>query len=124
MFKPKCHKQGVLDASHDLATTSDPLWTLDKETVTKLAEDSRIVAPTGPASSVIMFHGNLAYASPANITPYPRKIVDLTLCTVSNHFTKFDRAEWIAHRTFDPIQPVVDNASAELAAQRPQSAAE
>ena len=45
-----------------------------------------------------MFHGNLVHASPPNITPYPRKIVYLTLCAVSNHITKFTRAEWIAHR--------------------------
>ena len=38
-----------------------------------------------------MFHGNLVHASPPNITPYPRKIVYLTLCAVSNHITKFTR---------------------------------
>src|SRR6202035_5326917 len=33
---PKSHKQGVLNAGHDPLTTSYPLWTLDKETVTRL----------------------------------------------------------------------------------------
>jgi len=116
MFIPRSHKQGVLEAGHDLATTSYPLWTLDNATVTELAEAGGIVAPTGPAGSVIMFHGNLVHASPPNITPYPRKIVYLTLCAVSNHITKFDRAEWIAHRDFRPIEPVADDALAELAA--------
>ncbi len=32
--------------------------------------------------------------------PYPRKIVYLTLCAVSNRITKFTRAKWIAHRDF------------------------
>jgi hypothetical protein len=50
------------------------------------------VAPTGKPGSVLMFHGNLVHASPPNITPYPRKIVYLTLCAVSNHITKFTRA--------------------------------
>ena len=62
------------------------------------------------ARLVLMFHGNLVHASPPNITPYPRKIVYLTLCAVSNHITKFTRAEWIAHRDFTPIVPVDDDA--------------
>ena len=91
-------------------TTSYPLWTLDKETVTRLAAEGGIVAPTGKPGSVLMFHGNLVHASPPNITPYPRKIVYLTLCAVSNHITKFTRPEWIAHRDFTPIVPVADDA--------------
>jgi ectoine hydroxylase len=55
-------------------------------------------------------HGNLVHASPPNITPYPRKIVYLTLCAVSNHITKFTRPEWIAHRDFTPLAPVADDA--------------
>ena len=69
-----------------------------------------IVAPTGKAGSVLMFHGNLVHGSSPNITPYPRKIVYLTLCAVSNHITKFTRPEWIAHRDFTPIVPVPDDA--------------
>jgi ectoine hydroxylase len=116
MLIPKSHKQGVLAAGHDKLTTSYPLWTLDKDTVTRLCDDAApqdgvgIVAPTGKPGSVIMFHGNLVHASAPNITPYPRKIVYLTLCAVSNHITKFNRPEWIAHRDFTPIVPVADDA--------------
>jgi ectoine hydroxylase len=110
MFIPKSHKHGTLAAGHDKQTTSYPLWTLDKETVTRLAKEGGIVAPTGKPGSVLMFHGNLVHASPPNITPYPRKIVYLTLCAVSNHITKFTRPEWIAHRDFTPIEPVEDDA--------------
>ena len=110
MLIPKSHSQGVLAAGHDKLTTSYPLWTLDKETVTQLAAEGGIVAPTGKPGSVLMFHGNLVHASPPNITPYPRKIVYLTLCAVSNHITKFTRPEWIAHRDFTPIVPVADDA--------------
>src|SRR6266705_2772397 len=110
MLVPKSHRQGVLAAGHDKLTTSYPLWTLDKETVTRLAAEGGIVAPTGKPGSVLMFHGNLVHASPPNITPYPRKIVYLTLCAVSNHITKLTRPEWIAHRDFTPIKPVDDDA--------------
>lgn len=117
MLIPKSHRQGVLEAGHDLETTSYPLWTLGKETVTELANSGGIVAPTGPAGSMLLFHGNLVHASPPNITPYPRTIVYLTLCACSNHITKFKREEWIAHRNFDPIKTVNDNALLELAQQ-------
>ena len=115
MFIPKSHRHGVLEAGHDVETTSYPLWTLDNETIAALADDGGIVAPTGRPGAVIMFHGNIVHASPPNITPYPRKIVYLTLCAVSNHITKFNREEWIAHRDFTPIEPVPDGALLEYA---------
>jgi ectoine hydroxylase len=115
MIIPKSHKHGVLDAGHDLETTSYPLWTLDKEDITRLAEEGGIIAPTGKPGAVLMFHGNLVHASPPNMTPYPRKIVYLTLCAVSNHITKFTREDWIAHRDFEPIEAVEDDALLEYA---------
>ncbi len=116
------HRQGTLPAGHDLATTSYPLWTLDRATVTRLAEAGGIVAPTGPAGSVLMFHCNLVHASPPNISPFGRTIVYLSLCHVDNHIRRFKRAEWIAHRDFTPIECLADDCLAELA--RTPSAAE
>ena len=40
MFIPKSHKCGTLAAGHDTSTTSYPLWTLDNETVTRLAREA------------------------------------------------------------------------------------
>src|SRR6476660_8293794 len=116
MLVPRSHRGGTLQAGHDLSTTSYPLWTLDQDTVTRLCREAEregepgIVAPTGKPGSVLMFHGNLVHASAPNITPYPRKIVYLTLCAVSNHITKCTRPEFIAHRDFTPIEPVADDA--------------
>ncbi len=115
MIIPKSHKHGVFEAGHDLKSTSYPLWTLDNEKITELAEEGGIIAPLGKPGAVLMFHGNLVHASPPNITPYPRKIVYLTLCAVSNHITKFTREDWIAHRDFTPIEAVADNALLEYA---------
>src|ERR1700709_625874 len=105
MLVPKSQTAGDLKASHDLATTSYPLWTLDEETVTRLVKEGGIVAPTGKAGGMLMFHGNLVHGSAGNITPYPRKIVYLTLNAVSNYIRTPTRAEWIAHRDFSPIVP-------------------
>jgi ectoine hydroxylase len=110
MLVPKSHKHGVLAAGHDRQTTSYPLWTLDQDTVSRLVDEGGIFAPTGKPGAVLMFHGNLVHGSAGNITPYPRKIVYLTLCAVSNHIRKPTRPEWIAHRDFTPIEPVADDA--------------
>ena len=122
MFIPRTHKQGVLEAGHDLSTTSYPLWTLDHATVRRLADQHGIVAPKGPAGSVIMFHGNLVHASPGNISPWNRTICYVTFCEVSNHITKFTRPEWIAHRDFTPIEPYADDCLAELVAAHKRAA--
>ena len=109
LFIPGSHKSGVLAAAHDLETTSYPLWTLDRETVSKLAASSGIAAPLGKAGSVIMFHSNLVHASPPNISPFGRIIVYLSLCAVSNHIRRFKRVEWRAHQNFTPIEPLADD---------------
>ena len=53
---------------------------------------------------MLMFHGNLVHGSAGNITPYPRKIVYLTLNAVSNYIRTPTRPEYIAHRDFTPIR--------------------
>ncbi|WP_119165266.1 phytanoyl-CoA dioxygenase family protein [Algihabitans albus] len=115
MFIPRSHKEGTQAAGHDLETTSYPLWTLDRATVTRLAEQGGIVAPTGAAGSLLMFHANLVHASPSNISPWDRTIVYLSLCHVENHIRKFTRKDWIAHRDFTPIQPLADSCLSEMA---------
>src|SRR3954462_10178404 len=120
MLVPQSQNAGDLKASHDLATTSYPLWTLDEETVTRLVKEGVIVAPTGKPGGMLMFHGNLVHGSAGNITPYPRKIVYLTLNAVSNYIRTPTRPDFIAHRDFTPIQTVADDALLRLPrAERP-----
>jgi ectoine hydroxylase len=122
MIVPRSHTHGVLAAGHDLSTTSYPLWTLDNETVAQLVDAGGIVTPIGKPGAVLMFHGNLVHGSAGNITPYPRKIVYLTLNAVSNYIRTPTRAEWIAHQDFTPIQPVADDALLRYAAAYRQAA--
>lgn len=123
MLIPKSHKAGVLDAGHDTTTTSYPLWTLDNELVEKLVAEGGLVAPTGKAGGVLMFHGNLVHGSSGNITPFPRTIVYLTLNAVSNHIRKPTRKEWIAHQDFTPIEACADDELLKFARQRAKAAA-
>jgi ectoine hydroxylase len=110
MLVPRSHTHGVLAAGHDTSTTSYPLWTLDEPTVTKLVDQGGIVAPVGKPGGLLLFHGNLVHGSSGNITPYPRKIVYLTLNAVSNYIRTPTRAEWIAHTDFAPIVPTDEGA--------------
>ena len=114
LFIPGSHKKGVVDAGHDLETTSYPLWTLDRDTVSKLADEGGCVAPTGPAGSVLLFSSLLVHASPPNISPLGRIIVYLSLCHVDNHIRAFNRKEWIAHRDFTPIEALEDDCLTEM----------
>ena len=114
LFLPGSHKHGVLEAGHDLETTSYPLWTLDREKVTELAARGGCVAPTGPAGSVLIFSSLLVHASPANISPMDRTIAYLSLCHVDNHIRQFKRPEFIAHRDFTKIEAMSDDCLSEL----------
>jgi ectoine hydroxylase len=105
MVVPRSHKSGALESSHDVKTTSYPLWTLDNETVSELVEKNGIATPTGKKGGVLMFHANIVHGSSGNITPYSRRIVYLTLSAVSNALVKPTRPEFVAHRDFTPVQP-------------------
>jgi ectoine hydroxylase len=109
MFIPGSHKLGVLDAQHDTATTSYPLWVINHDTIAKLVERGGIVAPKGPAGSMIFFHGCLVHASTSNLSPWNRVSVYLSLCAVSNHIRRFKRPGYIAHRDFTPIECLPDD---------------
>ena len=109
MFIPGSHKLGVIDAKHDLATTSYPLWTIDNDSIGKLVGRGGIVSPKGPAGSMILFHSCLVHASTSNLSPWNRVSVYLSLCAVSNHIRRFKRPAYIAHRDFTPITCLPDD---------------
>ena len=124
MFIPGSHRKGVVDARHDLTTTSYPLWTVDNDLIAQLVERAGgkghydaagrhvgggIVSPKGPAGSMILFHSCLVHASGSNLSPFNRVAVYLSLCAVSNHIRRHKRPEYIAHRNFAPIEMLPDD---------------
>ena len=114
LFIPGSHKKGVVQARHDLTTTSYPLWTVDNDligTLVKRAGDKNggIVSPKGPAGSMILFHSCLEHASSSNLSPWNRVSVYLSLCAVSNHIRRYKRPEYIAHRDFTAISCLPDD---------------
>lgn len=120
---PGSHKQGVFGAGHDLQTTSYPLWTLDRATISKLVNEGGIVSAKAKAGSVLMFYSTLVHCSPANLSPWPRTVVYLSLCHVDNHIRRFKRPEWIAHRDFTPIVSLDDDCLMQLAEEPVEDAA-
>src|SRR6478735_6297664 len=107
MFIPGSHKRGVIDAKHDVTTTSYPLWTIGDDLIRSLVEragdkNGGIVAPKGSRGSMLVFHSCLVHASTSNLSPWDRVSVYLSLCAVSNHIRRFKRPEYIAHRDFTP----------------------
>jgi len=109
MFIPGSHKMGALEAGHDTSTTSYPLWTISNDNIRSLVDKGGIVAPKGPAGSMIMFSGCLVHASSPNLSPWNRVAVYLSLCAVSNHIRRFKRPGYIAHRDFTPIETLPDD---------------
>lgn len=114
MFIPGSHVKGVVEAKHDLTTTSYPLWTVDNDLIRQLVDraggkNGGIVSPKGPAGSMILFHSCLVHASGSNLSPFNRVAVYLSLCAVSNHIRRFKRPEYIAHRDFTPIEMLPDD---------------
>jgi len=114
MFIPGSHRKGVIEAKHDLTTTSYPLWTVDNDLIRQLVERAGgkaggIVSPLGPAGSMILFHSCLVHASGSNLSPFHRVAVYLSLCAVGNHIRRFKRPEYIAHRDFAPIECLPDD---------------
>lgn len=114
MFIPGSHRKGVVDAKHDITTTSYPLWTVDNDLIRQLVDRAGgkhggIVSPKGPAGSMILFHSCLVHASGSNLSPFNRVAVYLSLCAVSNHIRRHKRPEYIAHRNFAPIELLPDD---------------
>ncbi|MFN0314259.1 MAG: phytanoyl-CoA dioxygenase family protein [Burkholderiales bacterium] len=109
MFIPGSHQRGLIEAQHDRTTTSYPLWTLDHANIGQLADRGGIVAPKGPAGSMIMFHSCLVHASAPNLSPWSRNTVYLSLCAVSNRIRAFNRPGYIAQRDFTPIECLPDD---------------
>jgi ectoine hydroxylase len=115
LFIPRSHTKGKLGAGHDVSTTSYPLWTIDHDTIARLANEGGMVAPKGRPGSALFFHCNLVHGSPPNMSPWGREIVYVSLNRVDNAIRRFKRPEWIAHRDFAPLTAMGPDCLRELA---------
>jgi len=125
MFVPGSHREGVLnpprvggvpdgyeDSPDWIANlTADLKYSIDKDTLARLVNRTGMVAPKGPAGSVLFFHPNLVHGSVPNLSPYDRRLVLVTYNSVENlpKFPEQPRPEFIVSRDFSPLSPLADN---------------
>jgi ectoine hydroxylase len=92
--------------------TADLKYSLDRETVKVLVSKYGIVAPKGPAGSVLFFHCNLVHGSPNNISPFDRVIAIVTFNSIHNfpRAVENPRPEFLVSRDPTPITALTDEA--------------
>lgn len=78
-----------------------------------LLKDTEIVAPKGPAGSVLFFDCNTMHGSNGNLSPTPRVNLFAVYNSIQNAITepfceRPRRPEYLAERTFEPIEPLTD----------------
>jgi ectoine hydroxylase len=70
-----------------------------------------IVAPKGPAGSVLLFHPNLVHGSVPNLSPFDRRLVLVTYNSVNNQQTVKEnpRPDFLVCRSRGPLSPLPDD---------------
>jgi ectoine hydroxylase-related dioxygenase (phytanoyl-CoA dioxygenase family) len=94
--------------------TAQLKYALPREVVTGLVNRYGIVAPKGPAGSVLIFHGNLVHGSVQNISPFERTLVCITYNSVHNTLPAREnvRPQFLANRDYTPIKLAANEHSA------------
>ncbi|MDX1424064.1 MAG: phytanoyl-CoA dioxygenase family protein [Kiloniellales bacterium] len=103
------HRHGPAPAALDTATTSYPLWCVDRDTVARLVAEGDILSTKGPPGTVLIFGDLMVHGSPPNMSPWHRRIYSLILNPVANAPTKKTRRDHQHHRDLTPVVPLADD---------------
>jgi ectoine hydroxylase len=103
------HRPGPAPTGLDTVTTSYALWTVPNDAVARLAGDSGILSANGAAGTGLIFGDLMVHGSPANMSPWDRRIFSLILNPVANRQTAFKRPDYQHHRDFSPVTPLADD---------------
>ena len=81
---------------------------LTKDEVERMLHGSEIIAPKGPAGTVVFFAANVAHASLPNLTPSSRRLLIITYNRTNNVPVPgtAKRPEHVAGQFFEPLEPV------------------
>ncbi|KKB38323.1 ectoine hydroxylase [Bacillus thermotolerans] len=115
MLVPGSHKRFVScvgetpEAHYESSLRKQEYGVPDRESLTELVEEGGIVAPTGPAGSVILFDCNIMHGSNSNISPSPRSNVFFVFNSVENKLVdpfsgQEPRPSYIAARDKQPAK--------------------
>lgn len=109
MLIPGSHRSEFpLPAVNREQTSYAARW-LPVEHVGPLAQQQGIVAPKGPAGSVIFAHTNIVHGSGRNYSPWRRSLISLTLNAVSKVPTGSHRPEYIVPSDRAPLAALQDD---------------
>ncbi|RXT04924.1 ectoine hydroxylase [Ammoniphilus sp. CFH 90114] len=109
MLIPRSHKRFVScvgetpEDHYEKSLRKQEYGVPDQDSLTLLAKQGGIVAPTGPAGSIILFDCNIMHGSNSNISPLPRSNVFFVFNSVENRLVQpfsgqKPRPEYIAAR--------------------------
>ncbi len=108
-FIPGSHQAGPIPARLDDTSTSYPLWVVERARIRDLVAKNGLVAAKGAAGTVVIFGDRLVHASPANVSPWPRRIFSLIVNPVSNAATREERPDYKHHRDHTPLLALDDD---------------
>ena len=103
MYIPGSHARGLLEFEVLDVPGTTPIPSLPAATVTELAAQKGVVAPKGPAGSVVIFDCCTAHASGPNLSPWPRNLIYLSYNRVDNAIENPTRPDHFASREFIPL---------------------
>jgi ectoine hydroxylase len=128
LFVPGSHREGVLDPPRVggvpegyeespewiASLTANLKYSIGRETLARLVGRTGIVAPKGPAGTLLLFHPNVVHGSVPNMSPFDRQIALVTYNSVENLPVSQEnpRPEFLVSRDFTPVVPLTDNALA------------
>jgi ectoine hydroxylase len=103
------HKAGAVPAALDTATTSYPLWCVERDSVARLIAEGDILSAKGPPGTALIFGDLMVHGSPPNMSPWHRRIYSSILNPVANALTTDTRSDHQHHRDLTPVAPLADD---------------
>ena len=99
---------GGMGPSWQSDVAADLTYSFGRETVAALVNEHGIVAPKGPAGSVLLFHPDVVHGSAPNMSPFDRELVLVTYNSVHNVPVPgpSPRPDFLCARDTAPLTPV------------------
>lgn len=126
MLVPGSHKVGVVDSESrstpdvdngedrwKMNVTAALKYSLSREVVAEAVKMNGIVAPKGPAGSLLLFSPTIFHASSNNMSPFHRNILIVTYNSIENlpQPVKAPRPEFLAARDHTAVVPLSEDFS-------------
>jgi ectoine hydroxylase len=103
------HRYGPVPATFDAEITSYPFWTVHNATVAALVAKGGMFAAKGSPGAVLIFGDSLVHGSPANMSPWPRRIFSMIVNPLSNALTRHRRPDYQHRRGLTPVTGLADD---------------